>query len=159
QLLQDLRYAARTILRSPAFTILAALSLALGIGANTAIYSFMDALLMRSLPVADPGSLVVMNWHVAQKKSVNDSVVHAGIGQIHDDLRTGAVSAIFPYPAFELIRTSSDVLSVVFAYRPARKLNVMVLGEAEVTSGEYVSGDYFRGLALAPAAGRLIIGD
>ncbi len=55
QLGQDLRYAARTMLRNPAFTILAALSLALGIGANTAIYSFMDALLMRSLPVADPG--------------------------------------------------------------------------------------------------------
>ena len=76
QLLQDLRYAARTILRNPAFTLLAALSLALGIGANTAIYSFMDALLMRSLPVADPASLVVLNWHVTGKKSVRKSVVH-----------------------------------------------------------------------------------
>ena len=63
QLRQDLRYGLRTMLRNPAFTILAALSLALGIGANTAIYSFMDALLMRSLPVADPESLVVLKWH------------------------------------------------------------------------------------------------
>ncbi len=159
QLLQDLRYGARTILRNPAFTILAALSLALGIGANTAIYSFMDALLMRSLPVADPGSLVVLKWHVAGNKSVHDSVVHDVSGQIYDDPRTGATSTIFPYPAFELLRKSSDVLSVVFAYRPARKLNVMVLGQAEVTGGEHVSGDYFRGLGLAPAAGRLIMGD
>ncbi len=53
QLAQDLRYAARMAIRNPAFTILAALSLALGIGANTAIYSFMDALLMRQLPVPD----------------------------------------------------------------------------------------------------------
>jgi macrolide transport system ATP-binding/permease protein len=159
QLLQDLRYAARTIRRNPAFTILAALSLALGIGANTAIYSLMDALLMRQLPVADPGSLVVLKWHAAGKKNVDDSVVHNVSGQINDDPKTGATAAIFPYPAFELMRESSDVLSVVFAHRPARKLNVMILGQAEVTSGEYVSGDYFRALALVPAAGRLIIPD
>ena len=159
QLLQDLRYGARTILRNPAFTILAALSLALGIGANTAIYSFMDALLMRSLPVSDPGSLVVLQWHITGKKNVDDSVLHNISGQINGNPRTGSTSAVFPFPAFELLRKSSDVLSVLFAYRPARKLNVMVQGQAEVTSGEYVSGDYFRGLGLVPAAGRLIIGD
>src|SRR5947209_9196570 len=68
QLVQDLRYGARTILRNPAFTVLASLSLALGIGANTAIYSFMDALLMHSLPVPDPASLVVLKWHITAKK-------------------------------------------------------------------------------------------
>jgi predicted permease len=156
---QDLRYGARNILRNPAFTILAALSLALGIGANTAIYSFMDALLMRSLPVANPGSLVVLNWHFTGKKKVDDSVVHNVSGQIYDDPRTGSTSSIFPFPAFELLRKSTNVLSVVFAYRPARKLNVMVQGQAEVTNGEYVSGDYFRGLGLVPGAGRLIAGD
>ena len=158
QLLQDLRYGARTILRNPAFTILAALSLALGIGANTAIYSFMDALLMRSLPVADPASLVVLKWHAA-RKNVDDSVVHDVSGQIRDDARLGQVATIFPYPAFEQLRQSSDALSVLFAYRPARKLNVMTAGRAEVTSGAYVSGDYFRGLELAPAAGRLLAAD
>jgi macrolide transport system ATP-binding/permease protein len=56
QLVQDLRYAGRTMFRNPAFTALALLSLALGIGANTAIYSFMDSILLRSLPVADPPS-------------------------------------------------------------------------------------------------------
>ncbi len=60
QFLQDARYAARTMLKNPAFTALAALSLALGIGANTAIYSFMDAVMMRWLPVRDPGSLVLV---------------------------------------------------------------------------------------------------
>src|SRR5262249_23618824 len=72
QLLQDLRYAARTIRRNPAFTLLAVLSLALGIGANTAIFSFMDGLLMRSLPVAGPASLVVLNWHAGAKKNLDD---------------------------------------------------------------------------------------
>ena len=159
QLLQDLRYGARTIVRNPAFTILAALSLALGIGANTAIYSFMDALLMRSLPVADPGSLVVLKWHITGKKNVDDSVLHDISGNVHDDPRTGLTSAVFPFPAFDLLRKSNDVLSVLFAYHPARRLNAMIQGQAEVTSGEYVSGDYFRALDLVPAAGRLIAGD
>jgi len=159
QLGQDLRYGARTILRSPAFTILAALSLALGIGANTAIYSFMDALLMRRLPVADPGSLVVLKWHITGKKSLEDSVVGPVSGQILGDPKTGSTAAIFPFPAFDLLRQSDGVLSVLFAYRPARKLNVMVAGQSEVTTGEYVSGDYFRGLGIMPAAGRVIEGD
>ena len=61
QLLQDLRYALRAMINYRSFTALAVLSLALGIGANTAIYSFMDSILRRSLPVADPTSLVVLN--------------------------------------------------------------------------------------------------
>src|SRR5205807_2757104 len=66
QLGQDLRYAIRTMLHNRAFTALAALSLALGIGANTAIYSFMDSILLRVLPVSDPESLAVLNWHGKQ---------------------------------------------------------------------------------------------
>ena len=60
---QDIRYGCRTMAANKAFSALAVLSLALGIGANTAIYSFMESILMRSLPVADPESLVVLNWH------------------------------------------------------------------------------------------------
>ena len=62
QLAQDVRYAFRTMIRNRTFTALAAISLALGIGANTAIYSFMDSILLRSLPVSDPASLVVVKW-------------------------------------------------------------------------------------------------
>src|SRR5271154_4439076 len=60
---QDLRYALRTMSASKSFSLLAILTLALGIGANTAIYSFMDSILLRSLPVSDPESLAVLNWH------------------------------------------------------------------------------------------------
>src|SRR5262245_57545661 len=63
QLVQDFRYGLRTMLKNRTFTALAALSLALGIGANTAIYSFMDSILLRSLPVWDPASLAVVKWH------------------------------------------------------------------------------------------------
>jgi hypothetical protein len=139
--------------------LLAALSLALGIGASTAIYSFMDALLARKLPVADPGALAVLQWHVTGNKSIRTSVVHDVSGSFHDDPKTGHTSPIFPYPAFELLRKPNDVCSVLFAYRPARRLNVLIRNQAEVADGEYVSGDYFSGLAVAPAAGRLITGD
>src|SRR5213078_4008803 len=60
---QDIRYGCRTMAASKTFSALAVLSLALGIGANTAIFSLMESILMRSLPVADPESLVVLNWH------------------------------------------------------------------------------------------------
>ena len=113
QLAQDLRYAARTARHSPAFTILAVLSLALGIGANTAIYTFMDALLMRSLPVPDPDLLVVLNWHIMGKKNLRDSVVHTESGFFYNDPKTGKTTPIFPYPAFELLRKSNDVLSIL----------------------------------------------
>src|SRR6476620_1446707 len=63
QLAQDVRYGLRGMARNRLFTALASLSLALGIGANTAIYSFMDALLLRALPVSDPASLIVLKWH------------------------------------------------------------------------------------------------
>src|SRR3984893_12234314 len=83
QFLQDLRYAARTMLNNKAFTALATLSLALGIGANTAIYSFMDAILLRSLPVSDPTSLVVLNWHNTVR--FRGTVVHGVSGSIYTD--------------------------------------------------------------------------
>jgi len=63
ELIQDLRYAWRMMLGNKIFSMLAVLSLALGIGANTALYSFMDSILLRSLPVTDPDSLVILQWH------------------------------------------------------------------------------------------------
>jgi MacB-like periplasmic core domain len=157
QLAQDLCYALRTMKKNLAFSALAVLSLALGIGANTAIYSFMDALLLRSLPVRDPRSLVVLNWH---DKLTRVPVMHAMSGSTYDDFKTGSTGGIFPFPAFELFqRNSGQVLSSVFAYYPANRLNIMVKGQSEVSHGEYVSGDYFRGLEVRPAGGRLILSD
>jgi macrolide transport system ATP-binding/permease protein len=162
QLAQDVRYALRTMRNNCAFTALVTLSLMLGIGANTAIYSFMDSILLRSLPVPEPASLVVLNWRSrpiewTDSKGGAAFVMHSVNGRTYDDDRTGTTSGIFPYPAFEWFQKQSDpVFSTVFAYYPADNVNVMINGQAEVASGEYVSGDFVRGLALAPAAGRLI---
>ncbi len=157
QFFQDLRYAARTMLNNKAFTMLATLSLALGIGANTAIYSFLDALLLRTLPVSDPQSLVVLNWHIQSKKSTEGTVVQDVSGNIHDDPHYGNTTGIFPFPAFELLRDSNRAFSALFAYRRSERLTLTIHGQSDVASGEYVSGNYFGGLGMSPAAGRWIL--
>src|SRR6201988_3633823 len=76
ELRQDVRYGCRTMIANKAFSALAVLSLALGIGANTTIYSFMESILLRSLPVADAESLVVLNWHSRPPQNANRQSVH-----------------------------------------------------------------------------------
>ncbi len=144
--------------RQPAFTALAVLSLALGIGANTAIYSFMDSILLRSLPVSDPESLVVLNWH-AKPTRRGESVMYSMSGTTWDD-EPGEASGIFPFPAFELFR------KIRFGLLERLRLSSDGTFEPDVPKdrprlphGEYVSGDYFRGLGVPPAAGRLLIPD
>src|SRR5579863_10072077 len=156
---RDLRYAARTLAKAPSFTWVALLVMALGIGANTAIYSFVDALLLRSLPVSDPQSLVVIGWHA---KSEQDSVTEGISGRTDPDPRLGVVGGIFPYPAFELFQKDDVDFSEVFSYcatREVSRANVVIHGDAEVAHGEFVSGGYFKGLGVVPAAGRLIVPD
>jgi macrolide transport system ATP-binding/permease protein len=157
---QDIRYAARMLVKNPGFTAVAVLSLALGIGANTAIYSFMDSILLRALPVRDPGSLVVLNWHAkGWAKNWQDRVVQSMSGSTWGDSKLGVTSGIFPFPAFELFQKSDAVFSSVFAYCPTGSLNLTSKGQSDLARGEYISGDYFRGLAVPPVAGRLIIPD
>jgi macrolide transport system ATP-binding/permease protein len=156
----DVRYALRTMAANKTFGALAILSLALGIGANTAIYSFMDSILLRSLPVADPESLVVLNWHA--KTTERDFVMKGMSGTTYDDPKTGTTAGIFPFPAFELFRSYDAVFSTVFAHCQSWqvwRVNLTIDGQADIATGWNVSGDYFRGLAVPPAAGRLIVPD
>ena len=158
QLGQDIRYGLRGMFKNRLFTALAALSLALGIGANTAIYSFMDSILLRSLPVPDPASLVVLKWRqpILDGAAGSRSVMRSMDGSTFRE-RSGNVGAIFPFPAFERLReAATPVFSTVFAYKPGGSVNVVVKGAAELAESEYVSGDFFSGLSVVPAAGRLI---
>src|SRR6266850_1397401 len=152
QLSQDLRYAFRMMKSNRLFALLAILSLGLGIGANTAIYSFMDAILIRSLPVGDPQSLVVLNWRA---KTIHGDFVMQGMsGDTYDDPKAGTEAGIFPYPAFELLQKSDSVFSSVFAfeYSFANNLNVTIKGEADLEPGVFVSGEYFSGLGVPAVA-------
>jgi predicted permease len=157
--IQDLRYAIRLLRKNPGFAAVAVLSLALGIGANTAIYSLMESILLRSLPVADPESLVVLNWHSRPPQNGNtefEHVMHGLQGVFWPGDKGILVSGIFPYPAFETLREENPVFSTLFGYFDGRNCVLAVRGQAASAGLEYVTGEYFRGLAVSPAAGRLI---
>ncbi len=152
QFVQDIRYAFRVMSAQPFFTAMATLSLALGIGANTAIYSFMDAILLRALPVQNPESLIVFNWHSKDHPKVANNFS----GSTHKDDKTGYTSGNFPYPAFELFHGQNSVFSSVFGFNSAGRLNIQIQGQADLAQSQYVSGEFFSGLGVPPAAGRLL---
>ncbi len=157
---QDVRYGFRTMAANKAFSALAVLLLALGIGANTAVYSLMESILLRSLPVADPESLVVLNWHSPPPFNASKQwahVMHGVQGLAWPGGKGSMASGMFPYGAFETLRAENPVFSTLFGYFNGLQHNLAVRGQQAATaSAEYVSGEYFRGLAVSPAAGRLI---
>ncbi len=159
---QDVRYGCRAMAANKAFSALAILSLALGIGANTAIYSFMESILLRSLPVADPESLVVLNWTSPPPQGASKdwvSVVHGIQGRFWPGNRGALVTGIFPYGAFESLGQENPVFSTLFGYFDGHNKTLSIRGQATTAATEYVTGEYFRGLAVSPAAGRLIDSD
>jgi predicted permease len=138
---------------------MAVLSLALGIGANTAIYSVMDAVLFRALPVRNPGELVILNWRVRQAPPtgyVEPAGVRVVDGRVNFEPGGARTSSDFPWPFYQLLRHHNDVFSTIFAYKDDGQLNLMVRGQAEVGTVEFVSGNFFSSLGIIPAAGRLI---
>jgi macrolide transport system ATP-binding/permease protein len=151
-LAQDARYAFRGMAGSKLFTGMAVLSLALGIGANTAIYSFMDRVMFRALPVRHPEQLVILNWRAKS----GAPVVHGHWGSSYDEPGGGTTSPNFPYAAFELLRDHNDVLSSLFGHVGVGQLDLVIDNQAELASGQFVTGGFFQGLGVSPAAGRLI---
>ncbi len=134
-LLQDLRYAIRTFRKSPVFVIVAVLSLAFGIGANTAIFTLVDQVLLRLLPVKDPQQLVLL-W---------------GRGP-HYGSNNGRYK--LSYPMYEDFRDHNQVFSGMFC-RWETSMSVSSDGRTERVDGELVSGTYFPVLGVGPALGRL----
>ena len=154
-LLQDISYALRTMAANKTFSALAVLSLALGIGANTAIFSFMDAILLRSLPVAHPESLVTLSWHTNENES-------HGLN-FHDDSflgpKEGFGGSVLSYPAMQMFAGNEAIFSSVFGYQSAGDLHLRVGNQAQIANTEYVTGNYFQSLGIPSAAGRLIMTD
>jgi predicted permease len=152
QLAQDIRYGLRAMTANKLFSAMAILSLALGIGANTAIYSFMDAIMIKAMPVQRPQDLVILN---CRSKGETPVIRHTH-GAGYTEPGGGETRPIFPYPAYEFLRNDNRAFSNLFAYANANRLNLVIDGQAELGEGEYVSGGYFSGLGVVPAAGRLI---
>lgn len=155
ELTRDLSFAFRALRKSPVFTLTALLSLALGIGANTAIYSFMDAIMMRALPIPHPENLFVVNWRAKGWPKI----VHQQHGDGYKTPEGIAASGTFPYPAWEMLRDDNETFSALFAFASAGRPTLVIESQAFLGGGEYVSGNFFSAIGAPPAIGRLIGND
>ena len=134
---RDLCYGARMLLRSPGFTAVAVLTLALGIGANTAIFQLLDAVRLRSLPVRNPGELTLV--HLADLPGWRG----------HQETAYPALNN----PLWEYLRDHQHVFSQVLAWSPTN-LGITVGDHEQLVQGLWVSGDFFNALGVRPALGR-----
>lgn len=140
-MLNDLRYALRSLRRSPVFSVVAILSLALGIGANTAIFSLLDQALLRSLPVRDPGRLVVL---------------HAGDLSLQGTSSSDNHESVFSVPMYREFSTRTDLFSGVIARAGLPPVVLQQGSGNDYVSVELVSGNYFETLGVQAMVGRTI---
>jgi predicted permease len=134
QLGQDIRYGLRMLRKNPGFTTVAVLTLALGIGANTALFSLIDAVLLKMLPVTDPDRLVHLTSVTAD----------------------GRTNDYFSYPTYKTLRDQNHVFSDVFAFRALGDVDFEVDGHGELAQGQAVSGNYHAALGVGAVLGRTI---
>lgn len=152
----DLKFAFRQLAKSPGFAAVAILSLALGIGANTAVFSLVNAVLLEALPVKNPEQLVVFNW-LAEENVLPRS--YGGWTQ-REPGTSKTTCTSFSIPTFEAFQKENGTLSEVFAFAPMDRVNVNVDGTAEIVDGGLVvSGNYHRGLGVSAVAGRVLTPD
>jgi len=155
---KDVRYAVRQCRRSPGLAVVVVLSLALGIGANTALFTVVNAVMLRGAGVFDPASLVAFGW-LEQKKAIPDQIMDSQSGRNTEDAAGRPIGLSFPYPSCTYIRAHARTLSYVAGFAPLGMFNrasAVVRDEAMFVDGDMVTGDYFAALGVAPALGRVI---
>src|SRR5262249_37501738 len=154
-MLKDLRHGARALLRDRGWTAVVVLSLALGIGANTALFSAVNSLFLRKLAVIDPDSLVRLRWMGKNDMATDQSDYGFGKGP------TGVnnVRSTFSYPMYLQFRADNRTMDDLFACAPGGRVNVVVDGNADVASLFGTTGNYYRVLGLKANPGRTILPD
>ena len=156
--LRDLGYGARMLWRSPIITTVAILSLAIGIGANTALFSVVDAVFLKTLPVDAPDRLVVFEWQSGRNFRTNGM---SGTSNVIVPANMRGLS-LFRYDVYEKMRqtriaaASESPLSDLFAFGPISELTAKIGDQPEIVNGQAVSGGYYAGLRVQPSLGRVI---
>ena len=148
----DLRYGRHQLVRTPSFSLLAIAVLAVGIGANSAIFSAIDAVMLRSLPVHEPEQLRRIEWI-----SRNDDFAQSYNGSMRPNALKELVAWSVSYPVYQYIRDSSTSFSGLITFSGFVRLNLTLGGHAELASGELVSGNYFRTLGTQAVIGRVLV--
>ncbi len=152
---RDVVYGVRVLRKSPVFTCVAMASLAIGIGANTALFSMVDTVLLRTLPVRHPEELVVFGWGAKESPpDVSSSYSNSSGGGPYGRWHTN----VFSWPMFESVR-HSGALAEVIGYSQMPRLTLTVNGESRIVGGLAASGNYFRALGVNMALGRPLEGD
>jgi predicted permease len=154
-LLQDLRYMLRVMGRNPGFAAVAILTLALGIGANTAIFSLLDAVTLRTLPVREPGQLVQAHWTLHQPSTWQGYSAFTGCEAKHPGGESGCS---FPYEVFDLFRTHARSFDGVFGFAGPTGVQALIRGEIVQTAASLVSGEFFPVLGVEARPGRVLDG-
>jgi predicted permease len=155
QLWQDIQYGLRVLAKSPGFAAVAILTLALGIGANTAIFSLIDAVMLRSLPVENPSQLVLLKWGARNAPNIHG---YMSSGDCPTDLSFAARNpsgCSFSEPMFREI-TQANLFSGTAAFANSGRLNLTGNGSATVINGQIVSGEFFRTLGVKAVVGRVL---
>jgi predicted permease len=153
--IQDIRYGYRMLRKNRGFTAVAVLTLALGIGANTAIFSVVDAVMLQTLPVQKPQELLLMNWTSKDWPALVEDLE----GSNHKDSAGGGwISESVPFPIFKALSTENTTLSEVFAFSSnVNGFNVQFEGHPSTAASQAVSGNYFTGLGVQTLLGRPIL--
>ena len=153
-LARDVRYGVRVLRKTPAFTTIAVLSLAIGIGANTAVFSLLDTILLRMLPVRNPEQLVVAKWGAHADLTLSATWATGG-----DDGHGGWTRNVFSWAIFTDLRARSRSLTDVMGFSPLGPVNVAVGNQAISTGAMVISGNYFQTLGVNTVIGRPITDD
>jgi predicted permease len=146
---QDLRFTFRQFRKTPGFTAIAVVSLALGIGANTAVFSLVNGILLRALPVPSPHELRVLRWSGTGQRFApySGSIEKSGPGIVAD---------AFSFPVFAALRARCADQADIFGYFDLPNTTVRVQREASTGDGLLVSGNFFSALGVNPALGRML---
>jgi len=150
-LIQDLRYGLRMLVKAPGFTVVAVLTLALGIGANSAIFSLIDAVMLKSLPVRDPQQLYLLHWKARVRPKTHGM---SSYGDCAADWHVMTFGCSLSKPFLEDVRRLG-VFSGIAAFASNGGITVSGNGAASRSDGQFVSGDYFEALGVNAAFGRV----
>jgi predicted permease len=155
--MRDVKFSIRQLLKTPAWSAAVVCTLGLGIGANTAVFSLVNGVLLRSLPVKNPSELVLFRNVDGQGGRLS----RAGENNGSVDPITGRnASTSFSLLAFERLRAHHPALADVFAYAPFNQVNLLIDGVPEtIPVGQLVSGDYYAGLGVSAVLGRTLSPD